>query len=617
MVQAGRTIFLIKLFLICLLSQVCAQTQTPAAFLYLPPFVPEITDTIPNVYYVSSSGSDSNDGLDSNNAFQTLSRLQSIIFVPGDTVRFKGGDTITGCLNNAQSYYHLAESGALPFTFNSYGNGKAILKIEESQTRIMRFYYTHKLTFRNLKFIGRYNPLTFTGGANESCGLEISFINNTTGDSSLLIVDSCEFSNFRTSGLAFGNVYLSNRGRYLIASNEFRNMGAMGMNVYWINYSNCIIRNNEITDIVGKDSILAYSASGIELFFCKNITLERNYINNVGYSYGNGTGGIYFSDARNCIVRYNEIKNVRNKSVEGGGIYWDCGSDSMVAEYNYIANCMFGMSIAGSATSYPCYILQGMYEDSLASSFNVVRYNVIIGDSGTHNGMGLYMYYSYNPYYVKHCFVYNNLVYMKRGKTHNWNASYNDQDGYNCIGSIGKADSVYIYNNIFICGDSTTAFNHSFTRNAPPAFNIYRNWFINAQIHNNIYYSLAGTTNKMFWEAYGEDTIPGNPWLYRKYSSIQNWSDSTGYEKSGGSYTYINADPLLNRLTQNLSAKINPYMLDTLTCFQFNTGSPADGSGVNYNVEVLRVADTATVDLYGTTIPYLNPDIGIYIKPSN
>lgn len=617
MAQAGRIIFLTKIVFLIFLSQAFAQFQTPGPFMHLPPYIPEIVDTIPNTYYISSSGSDTNDGLDSATAFRTISRLQSLTLVPGDTVRFRGGDTISGYLEYSQSSYYFSGS-TLPFTFNSYGSGKAVLEIEESKARIIRFYWTFRLTFRNLIFIGKYNPLTFTGGRNdESYGLDLSFNYNYNNDSNLLIVDSCEFYNFRTSGLAFGNVHLSQRGRYLIEGNVFKNMGAMGFNVYWINYSNFVIRNNSITDIVGRDSIpeKGYCASGIELFFCKNVLIERNYINNVGYVFGTATGGIYLSDARNCMIRYNEVKNVRNKRVEGGGIYWDCGSDSMVAEYNYVANCHFGISIAGSATSYPCYILSGMFEDSLASSFNVVRYNIVIGDSGSQNGMGIYMYYSYNPNYVKRCFVYNNLIFMKRSKTHNWNATFKDSNGYNCIGSTGKADSVYFYNNIFICGDSTTAFNHSFTRSAPPASNFYRNWFTNAQIHNNIYYSLAGTTNKMFWEAYGEDTLPGNPWLYRKYSSIQNWADSTGQEKSGVSYTYITADPQIKRLTQNLSAKINPHMLDTLTCFQFNTGSPADGSGVNYNSEVFKVADTATVDWYGTIIPFSSPDIGIYVKP--
>ncbi len=48
------------------------------------------------VYYVAEDGSDANDGLTPETAIQSIDKLNTLTFVPGDRILFKSGDTFTG-----------------------------------------------------------------------------------------------------------------------------------------------------------------------------------------------------------------------------------------------------------------------------------------------------------------------------------------------------------------------------------------------------------------------------------------------------------------------------------------------------------------------------------------
>jgi hypothetical protein len=71
-------------------------------------------------YYVSASGSDSNTGTSSSTPWKSLSKINSIVLRPGDTVSFRRGDTWTGGIVANQSGTDTA-----PITLNGYGSGNA------------------------------------------------------------------------------------------------------------------------------------------------------------------------------------------------------------------------------------------------------------------------------------------------------------------------------------------------------------------------------------------------------------------------------------------------------------------------------------------------------------
>ena len=69
----------------------CYQEQTPVSGFF------EIPVTQSHVFYVdSTNGSDGNDGLSPEEAFQTIDKLNTLTFIPGDEIRFKKGETFVG-----------------------------------------------------------------------------------------------------------------------------------------------------------------------------------------------------------------------------------------------------------------------------------------------------------------------------------------------------------------------------------------------------------------------------------------------------------------------------------------------------------------------------------------
>ncbi len=70
------------------------------------------------VYYVSASGSDSNAGTSSTFPWKSLSKVNKTIFVPGDTISFRRGDTWTGGVVLNQS-----GTSTSNITLNGYGTG--------------------------------------------------------------------------------------------------------------------------------------------------------------------------------------------------------------------------------------------------------------------------------------------------------------------------------------------------------------------------------------------------------------------------------------------------------------------------------------------------------------
>ena len=72
-----------------------------------------------NTYYVdASSGNDVNSGRSENNAWQTLAKINSASFLPGDTILFKKGEIWRKQLT-------IPSSGTVgsPITFGAYGAG--------------------------------------------------------------------------------------------------------------------------------------------------------------------------------------------------------------------------------------------------------------------------------------------------------------------------------------------------------------------------------------------------------------------------------------------------------------------------------------------------------------
>lgn len=546
-----------------------------------------------SVYYVSSAGSSYNSGLSKSKTWSMV-KLSTFKFKNNDTIRFKGGDTIIG----TASFTHLNNRKVV---LNSYGTGKAVIKYTGSIQNmfLVPFDSTIKIEFNNLVFLGGYNAVNQTGGATNARAI---YIYNTTSDTkggiNSVVIDSCDFKNFWSTAIMLNIGSYYKRGDYLITHNTFDSLGVSALSGSGICYSNFQIVGNKFTNILSRTGEIYGGTGGFS--YCRNAKVERNYVNNIGQYCSIGAVGLYFNSSRNIEFRYNEVRNIKRVTGEGNGLYVDCGSDSCLFEYNYLQNCQgYGIVLANAPTSFcGLYGPTGFVEDSLESSFNIARFNIIIQDSGAAGGINMYAGYGGNTNFQKRNMIYNNLIAMKKGRRYEGDTAYYLPTG---IQQFGRSDSLYIYNNIFYL-DSAIAIRHDST--------VY---FINAFINHNLYYQTDGLNNHIAERKLNTYNVTPFYWYYRRFVSINNWADTTGFEQSGG-YVYVNSNPLIVNFAMRVygASYFNPYFLDTLTSYKVTSGSPAKNAGVSYNTQVIRIADTCTVDFYGNAIPYTNKDIGVF-----
>ncbi len=71
------------------------------------------------IYYISSSGNDSNSGTSSDKPWKTLSKVNNFSFKPGDQILFKKGDAWTGTITVTTS-----GTSSSPIVFGAYGTGQ-------------------------------------------------------------------------------------------------------------------------------------------------------------------------------------------------------------------------------------------------------------------------------------------------------------------------------------------------------------------------------------------------------------------------------------------------------------------------------------------------------------
>src|ERR1700690_2893649 len=74
------------------------------------------------IYYVANSGNDANNGTSTSTPWQTLAKVNSFAFAPGDIIKFNGGDIFYGSWRNTHS-----GTAGNTITYTSYGVGVATI----------------------------------------------------------------------------------------------------------------------------------------------------------------------------------------------------------------------------------------------------------------------------------------------------------------------------------------------------------------------------------------------------------------------------------------------------------------------------------------------------------
>ena len=329
--------------------------------------------SINNTYYISNTGNDLNSGTTPEEAWQSVSKVNSMNFEPGDVILFKGGQTFNGNLvfdaNDTGSPGNYIQVG-------SFGTGRAIINAGTGTG--FSIGNCNFLKIKNIDFTGNGRKTGNTGN-----GLYLSNCTNIS-------VDSVKVSKFQHSG-----VYAANTGSNLSFTNVnatengyagifIGGLSKTSMSDIYIGY--CTADNNPGDPTVTNNQ----SGNGILAYLAKKVLIEYCSASNNGWDMprtGNGPGGIWFAEVDSSIIQY--CISHDNKTSVGGqdglGYDLDGGTTNSIIQY-----CL---SYNNQGAGY------GVFQYSGATNWynNIIRYCVSENDGNVSSyGSVLFWNVTYN-----------------------------------------------------------------------------------------------------------------------------------------------------------------------------------------------------------------------------
>lgn len=294
------------------------------------------------VYYIDDiSGNDNNVGTSSTLAWQSLSKINSTTFLPGDSILFKAGGTWSGQLLPLGS-------GSLghPIVVGMYGSGnKPLITGAGAVDYVVWLKNQDYWEINNLEIT---NPSTSEGNR---LGVRISAADGNTHRHVFLkgleVHDVMGYYTFATSGKNTGGIGIriagggsSTRFDSIIIENcEIYNVVRVGISTNSSQsgdldrtgdqpITNLIIRNNSIHHTAGDGLIVRIAYKPI---IEHNVAYENHNGNEGQVSYG---VALWCRSTDTAIFQYNEVYNTRG-SLDGEAFDADFASVGSVFQYNY------------------------------------------------------------------------------------------------------------------------------------------------------------------------------------------------------------------------------------------------------------------------------------------
>jgi hypothetical protein len=500
-------------------------------------------------YYVSSVGNDANDGFSIATAWQTIAKINTVNFRPGDKILFEGGSTFTGSVQLDQNDIGAANN---PILISSYGSGKATIYAPDTTA-------LHTLNTGGIQV----TDLVFKGNSSKTNGVYFE-ITQTSADLDYLYIDNIEVYNFDSSGLRIG-AHSTDKGfnDVTLLHSSFHNNGIAGLQTFgntgMISHTNFRIAYCKFYDNYGTLSTTSMSGNGLVVSGVDGATVEyceayNNGANNRGP--GGGPVGIWVYDTKNVTIQHCESHhNKAGRLQDGGGFDIDGGSQNCIVQYCY------------SHDNEGPGLLMVEYGSPITFTNNVIRYNISQND-GRKNSSGAVGCYAVDPsHQLNNSSFYNNTVYVDAANLTSGSAAAVTVQSQNFT-------NVQISNNIFFVTAGVDILNSA------DALTV-------GQLHlfNNNYYSSASDYHFK--------------WNGNDYISLATWkAAATGQEMNGSTSTGIVANPLL--MNPGAGGTVDPAeggSFNSLFAYKLNNSSPVMDQGV----DLLTMGAT---DFFGASIPF-------------
>ena len=359
---------------------------------------PVMAGSMPANYYVSaSSGSDTNNGLSSAAAFQSLARINVVNLQPGDSVSFKSGDSWKGMFWPKGSGTHSS-----PIRIDSYGGAtRPIIDGDGYQASLLIFndeYYE----IRNLELTNQASYLDgstakklsgFGGEENNwGSGRDVRF-----GIKIVASTQSLEY--FRIADVYIHDVYptpintsLKHQG-YGIKFESQSNLDAnaiftisdvdidsatvsqTGHYGIWIKPlgldGSDLYKHFDFT--LKNSTFLNTGGSGFVAVKVANVLVENNHFDGTGSSLDNRMwargSGLWPFDSKDVVIQGNTLLNAKGP-LDSYGVHIDYNNENVVVQYNF------------------SYNNEGGFVQMLGSNVNSgYRYNISVADGSRVQGV--------------------------------------------------------------------------------------------------------------------------------------------------------------------------------------------------------------------------------------
>jgi len=414
-----------------------------------------------DVYYVSNSGDDSNDGLSENTPWKSLDRVSGALasnanggwILPGNKILFKRGDSFYGQLlvNRSGTSDDLIE-------ISSYGNENDELPIiSGSGGDISGGDYFQAITLTNSSNLllskiwvknDRRDGSRYSYGEHSSFGIKVvanqwggitrnlTFKNLKVSDVfGISIPPPSEFNSLKATGIRFESEENEPTNEVtvkdiVIEDSYFTNIGKAGV---WAIHKgltddndDTINRNQNFT--IRNNTFYQTGGSGVILSKTMNALVENNDFDQTGHSNesesrlaGRGSG-MWVWSCRNVIAQYNRSYSVRGPN-DSYGMHIDFGNKNIIFQYNYSEDSAGG------------------FVEILGDNVNsIYRFNVSVND-GIRDFHGSTLWVSDFAGSEKpriksdNNYIYNNTIYLGKNQKPD-------------ISIVAK--NTYVYNNVFV-----------------------------------------------------------------------------------------------------------------------------------------------------------------------
>lgn len=420
-------------------------------------------------YYVSSSGSDANNGTASATPWKTLSKVSGTVFNPGDNILFNSGDTFTGQLTISSS-----GSIGLPVIYGKYGIGSLPYLAAQGATQ-STIYSLNKGYFElnDLK-VTNYLVGNDINDANATRLWGINIVNQDGGTINYIHLNRMEVTGVNSEHASFtsryyGGVFFDINGTatpskwndILIDGCNIHDMSRTGVgfdsdwevrsssstygqtlpNGYTDNYvpsTNIVIRNNKFEHITGNGLIVRTSVSSL---------CEKNYFNYCGEEISGNAAFCFNTD--NFIFQFNEAENTINNpgDTDARGFDSDYRNKNTLVQYNYLHdNGKGGFVATGGPQDGTGY---EKFNKGLIFRYNIVEDNLEAG-----------IVFSGNLWDAT---VYNNVIFSNSTipnveivNFHAWVVFPHDVSLYNNIFWAKGSGAKYVYGDV-----RSITFNHN------------------------------------------------------------------------------------------------------------------------------------------------------------